>query len=284
MAALHPRPGAETHPAWQGYQFLDRSQWWPAADVAAWQLARLRELIAHCQRHVPYYRSALAGIDPADLRTPDDLRRLPTLDRRTYQERFPEFHAEALPDGDAPAGTLSTSGTSGTPVTVLTTRVVGRVWLACYLRELAWAGVDPTGTLAAVRPLGQTPAGPAEVRQPFWNPVLTQVIATGPAFGLDVHVPLDRQLAWLRQVNPDYLLSYPSNLDALAGLVAGAGRPVPNLKCVLTVAEAVPDDLKARVEAAFGVPVVNTYSCYEAGYVAVTCPAGHGLPAFAENA
>ncbi len=42
-------------------------------------------------------------------------------------------------------------------------------------------------------------------------------------------------------------------------------------------------DVQQRIEAAFGVPVKNTYSCTEAGYLASPCPAGHGLHVHAEN-
>ena len=43
------------------------------------------------------------------------------------------------------------------------------------------------------------------------------------------------------------------------------------------------DEAKQAIEAAFGVPVKNLYSCAEAGYLASPCPAGHGLHVHAEN-
>src|ERR1019366_10797508 len=43
------------------------------------------------------------------------------------------------------------------------------------------------------------------------------------------------------------------------------------------------DEAKQAIEAAFGVPVKNLYSCAEAGYLASPCPSGSGLHVHAEN-
>jgi phenylacetate-CoA ligase len=43
-------------------------------------------------------------------------------------------------------------------------------------------------------------------------------------------------------------------------------------------------EARHRIEAAFGVPVKDTYSNTEAGYLASPCPSGAGLHAHAENA
>jgi phenylacetate-CoA ligase len=160
-------------------------------------------------------------------------------------------------------------------------------WFACYLRDLEWAGLDPRGTLAAVRYFktsGEAGRQALEgVRLPCWNDVLAQLVENGPSFGMDVHQEPRRQLAWLRRVDPDYLLSFPSNLEFLAGLVAESGGRLPRLRAIQAIAETLTDDARERIEAAFGVPVRNTYSCAEAGYLASPCPAGHGLHVHAEN-
>src|SRR5439155_10265812 len=62
-----------------------------------------------------------------------------------------------------------------------------------------------------------------------------------------------------------------------------AGQRLPGLRAIQSIAEALTEEARASVEAAFGVPVKNLYSCMEAGYVASTCPEGHGLHVHAEN-
>jgi phenylacetate-CoA ligase len=121
------------------------------------------------------------------------------------------------------------------------------------------------------------------VSAPTWEPRLHRLIETGPSFAMDVHQDPRRQLEWLYRITPDYLVSYPSNLEFLAGLIEESGRPLPGLKIIKSLSESLSAETLARVEAAFGAPVKNTYSCMEAGYLASPCPEGHGLHVHAEN-
>ena len=95
---------------------------------------------------------AAHGITPASIQSLDDFRRVPLLSRRTWQERFDGLRARELPAGTVALDEDSTSGTSGVPVRVLKTNLFYVWWLAFYLRDLEWSGLDPTGTVAAIRP------------------------------------------------------------------------------------------------------------------------------------
>ena len=52
-----------------------------------------------------------------------------------------------------------------------------------------------------------------------WQPILQPLIEMGPLYGMDIGQDPRRQLEWLGEVNPDYLLSHTSNLELLAGLL-----------------------------------------------------------------
>jgi phenylacetate-CoA ligase len=100
---------------------------------------------------------------------------------------------------------------------------------------------------------------------------------------MDVSAEPQEQLAWLRNTQADYLLSYPSNLELLASLVSENGFTFPQLKKIQTISEALAPRVQQLIELAFGVQVCDTYSCNEAGYVASTCPSGHGYHVHSEN-
>ncbi len=274
---------------WAAYLELDRTQWLPAEEIERRQLQQVRTLLAHSIIQVPYYRRVLpaAGIVPGAIRTPADFRLIPLLPRRTCQDHHADLTATSLPPGTQASGHAFTSGASGTPIKVWQTNWVDLWWCACYLRDLEWCGIQPTGTIASIRGLAKNEAERRQTSQgivsPCWLPALEPLIETGPAYGLDVHQDPRRQVEWLGRLNPDYLLSYPSNLEALAGLIAHEHKPFPKLRSIQTIAEVLPDETRARLEAAFGVPVKNTYSCCEAGYVASPCPQGHGLHVHGEN-
>jgi phenylacetate-CoA ligase len=283
-------PDGSLSQVWSAYLTLDRTQWLDRAEIERHQLSQLRALLEHCQTHVRYYRELLAvhGIAADSIQTLDDLRRLPLLERRTWQDRFDDFCAELLPPGTVALDEERTSGTSGLPIRILQTNVVCLWWLAFYLRDLEWSGLDPTRSMASIRATlatgGELERLMAGERFASWHPALETLIEMGPLYGMDIRQDPHHQLAWLRALDPEYLLSHTSNLELLAGMLLDAPRRFPNLRAVQAISETLTASSQARIEAAFGVPVKNLYSCAEAGYIASPCPAGGGLHVHAENA
>jgi len=282
-------PTPEASQIWSAYLELDRTQWLDPETIEQQQLAQLRTLLGHAVRNVPYYRRLLtaAGIVPDQIRTLDDFRRIPILQRRTYQEQFLYMYAGVLPAGSVQVSKAHTSGTSGVPVEVLQTNVVALWWLALTMRDLEWCGVDPRGTMVSIRATGKSGDTLDRLLQgiakPSWGSHIAAVIETGSCHAMDIHQDPRRQLELLHRAEPDYVISFPSNLEFLAGLVVEDGRRIPKLKIIQTIAETLTPETQARIEQAFGVPVKNTYSCSEAGYMASPCPDGHGLHVHAEN-
>jgi phenylacetate-CoA ligase len=100
---------------------------------------------------------------------------------------------------------------------------------------------------------------------------------------MDIRQEPRRQIEWLQEVNPDYLLSQTSNLELLASMLLDEPRRFPRLSAIQAISETLTEPAQRKIETAFGAPVKNLYSCAEAGYLASPCPAGHGLHVHAEN-
>jgi phenylacetate-CoA ligase len=284
-----PVPVAEASQVWAVYQALDRSQWLSPAELEGMQLQQLRALLLHCFHQVPYYRRLLseAGLATRPLDSLADFRRLPLLTRTLYQTHFADLQARGLPTGMAAAGGGHTSGTNGVPIRVLKTNRDRLWWNAFFLRDLEWSGLDPRGRLAAIRLLAMSqeelPRALEGAVMPYWTAFFQNLLEMGPAYGIDIRQDPRRQLSWLRSVDPDYLVSLPSNLDLLAGLLQESGQRLPKLRAIQALGEPLPPDARQRIEAGFGVPVKNLYSTTEAGSVASPCPLGHGLHVHAEG-
>ncbi|MBL8792555.1 MAG: phenylacetate--CoA ligase family protein [Planctomycetia bacterium] len=284
-----PVPAPEVSQLWATYRELDRTQWLKPVELEALQLEQLRVLLYHCYHQVPYYRRLLteADLGAGPLASLDELRRLPLLTRALVQAHSADLQARALPAGMVAGGGSHTSGTNGVPIKVLKTNRDALWWSAFFLRDLEWCGLDPRGRLAAIRLVAMQredlPQFLEGVTVPFWNKVCESLVEMGPAHVMDVRQDPRRQLSWLRQVDPDYLISLPSNLDVLASLLAESGRRLPRLRAIQAVGEPLPVNVRQRIESSFGVPVKNLYSSTEAGYVASPCPGGHGLHVHAEG-
>ncbi|HQU46925.1 MAG TPA: hypothetical protein PK867_29240, partial [Pirellulales bacterium] len=94
-------PDACLSQVWAAYRALDATQWLTAPEIELRQFSQLNELVDHCRRHVPFYRDLLAmhGIDGKTIQSLSELRRIPLLSRRTWQQHFDRFCAERLPPG-----------------------------------------------------------------------------------------------------------------------------------------------------------------------------------------
>ena len=87
------------------------------------EMRNFRRILAHAKANCPFYRRLYRDIDPADVRNPDDLRRLPLVEKedlRAAQEgKAPFLFGELLgADPDRVSTFRQTSGTTGKPVYV----------------------------------------------------------------------------------------------------------------------------------------------------------------------
>jgi phenylacetate-CoA ligase len=287
--AWPPIPSAEVAQVWSAYAEIDRSQWLRPDEIADRQLSQLRILLSHCYVHVPYYRRIMseAGLSERPIESLADLNRLPLLTRALYQEHADTLKARALPPGMGESWNGFTSGTNGVPIHVRKTDRDGLWWNAFFLRDLQWSGLDPRGRLAAIRLLTtdreKLPLALQGGVSPYWTKVSGALLETGPSYSMDIRQDPRRQLEWLREVNPHYLISLSSNLELLADLIEESGRRLPELRIIQAVGESLPASARRKIESGFGVPVRNLYSSMEAGYMASTCPSGAGLHVHAEN-
>ena len=271
------------------YLELDRTQWLTAAELEEKQLKQLRALLVHCAAQVPYYARLLAdiGLTAQSLDGLHDFRRLPLLTRELYQSHFPDLQARSLPAGMMPAGGGFSSGTNGVPIHVLKTNRDSLWWNAFFLRDLEWSNMDPRGRIATIRLLALSrqdlPRALEGLSFPYWTQFCQTLLETGPAYAMDIRQDPRRQMEWLIEVNPDYLVSLPSNLEFLAGLFQESGRRLPQLRAIQALGESLSPAARVRIESGFGVPVKNLYSTTEAGYVASPCPLGHGFHVHGES-
>jgi phenylacetate-CoA ligase len=287
---LHSPSTASRNAIWAAYRELDRTQWLSAEQLRESQFKELEKLLRHCFEHVPYYRRVLGevGFPGKPIQTMEDLRRIPLLSRELYQANFEDIQARQLPTGMKVSGKGSfTSGTNGVPIKVLKTNRDVLCWNAFFLRDLEWSGIDPRGRLAAIRLMAMSkeelPGALAGKSSACWRDFCPSLFENGPSFTMDIRQDARRQLEWLREIKPDYLLSLPTNLEFLAGLVRESGEKLPGLRLIQAMGEMLTDDVKGRIEAGFGVPVKNLYSTTECGYIASPCPSGTGLHVHSEN-
>ncbi len=254
---------------------LEQSQWWPPDVVREQQFRQLQALLSHACGTVPFYRDRLgeAGFAPDRPLAPDTWARIPLLGRAEIQEAGKALLSTRVPAAHGKTYTLSTSGSTGRPVTVRGTAVAQAFWRAFTLRDHLWHRRDMTKKLAVIRALSEGQATyPKGAPARYWGPSTASAFPNGPSAVLSITTRVGNQALWLERENPEYLLTYPSNLLQLARHCRERAIALPNLRGAETFSEALNPEVRDACREAWGVPVVDMYSANEVGYMALQCP------------
>lgn len=259
------------------FQF-EQSQWWGGEELRACQFEQLGLMLRHARETVPFYAERLpsCGLD-TDRLSPEDFARLPVLRRSELQQSAGRMESWQVPPSHGQVREGYTSGSTGRPLRFLGTGVTGLFFHALMLRDHCWQKRDLSARLAVIR------SKIASAGHPNWGPGTADVFQTGPADILDIGNDIERQLDWIAEKRPAYLLTHPSNLRDLAmESLRRQFRPA-GLRQARTFGEALHDGLRELVRDAWGVEIADTYSSEECGYIALQCPAGNSYHIQAES-
>lgn len=269
---------------------LEQSQWWSTEELERSQLRQLGALIEHVRCHSRFHAERLAGFVSASVRglgLRECLAAIPLMRRADLQLRRAEIDCTWIPPEHGGLSLSQSTGSTGEPVAVRRSELNALIWMAMTVREHLWQQRDFSRSLAIIRAMFAVEDTERRgVSSPDWGPPVSHLFASGPAHGMNLQTDVRRQAEWLRQIMPDYLLTYPSNLSALLDLAvadpdrrAGLGR----LKQVRTIGETLHDALRERCRRVLGIEIADLYSTQEIGVIAIECPQGGGYHVMAEG-
>ena len=257
---------------------LEDTQWWTREQLAALQLERLRALLKHAYRYVPYYRQLLtdAGMADGAIDSLGELHKLPLLSKaiiRANNERLKSSQAQGL-------SRFNTGGSSGEPLIFWIGKERVSHDVAAKWRATRWWDVDIGDPEVVIW------GSPIELGTQDRVRVLRDVVLRThllPAFEMS-ESKLDEFVDTLRTVKPRMVFGYPSSISLIAGHAAKQGKRLDNLgvKVVFVTSERLYDHQRAAIERGFGCPVANGYGGRDAGFIAHQCPEG-GMHITAED-
>jgi phenylacetate-CoA ligase len=244
---------------------------WTREELLAYQARRLRALVRHASKNVPYYRRLFqqAGLRPEDIRSPGDLHRIPVTSRQDLQALPPE---DLVAEGIDPGKLIVhyTSGTSGEPLVIRCTFFEEYLLRAFLLREQLSLGLRPTDRRAYLSLGGKRSRAPGceESPQSDFRPWLAR--------REDVYClqSAEQILAELSAIQPDVLRSYSSSLAWIAEQMTEADRARIRPRLLFSGAETFPLEVRKKVSLAFNAPVFDSYSSREFNLLAMECPRG----------
>jgi phenylacetate-CoA ligase len=243
------------------------------AAVEACQLKKLRSILAHAGRTVPYYEEIFSSMqfNPEKACLPRELSRLPILTKSILRERSKELVAK---NSDPRSLMLNASGGStGRPVEFYQDRHYWETAHASRSMFMSWWGIaqgEPTASIWG-----------ADRDIPDWNwrerlhHKLCQIRICN-SFSLS-ETRMEQFCRDLNKWQPRFVNGYATALEVFSRFLLEHPNFRIRPRAVESSAETLTDAQREVIEKAFAAPVYNFYGSREVNNLAAECSAHRGL-------
>jgi phenylacetate-CoA ligase len=243
---------------------LKDSQYWSLRQLEELQNRRLGKIISYAYKRIPGYRKKFdeAGIKPQDVRTKEDLWKVPTVNRDELQNNDIFVNRKLV------FCTLYTGGSTGTALQYYDSVESYQVRRDAHLRGWSWNGYSPEKRLAVISSAQGVVEGENTIN-------LAGDLTTDN---------LEKNVEVLLQSKSQYLRGYASSLFILAKFLLDKGIQLKGIKSVNSISENLYDFQRTIMEEAFDCRVFEEYCCNDGGACAWECESHEGLHYYMERA
>jgi phenylacetate-CoA ligase len=235
------------------------------------QLERLKNIVAHAFHHVALFRSRMQerGVEPGDIRSLDDIARLPFSEKTDLRDAYP-FGLFATPMSEIVRLHAST-GTTGKPIVVAYTQPDLEVWTNVMCRSFAACGLHRGDIIQNAYGYGLFTGG---LGAHYGAEALGATVI--PISGGNTQ----RQIMVLKDFNVTAICCTPSYFLHLIDQASACGLNLKNLPLRAGIFGAEPwtESMRQRIEQESGIKAYDIYGLSEiiGPGVAVECPCQAG--------
>ena len=224
--------------------------------MTALQNERLVKQVKHVWDHVPYYRNLMEqkGVTPDDIKTIDDLHKLPMISKADLRDAYP-YGLMGAPLKDC-VRIHSTSGTTGKRVVAFYTQNDIDLWDDCCARAIVAAGGTKDDVCQVSYGFGLFTGGAGLNGGSHKVGCLTIPMSSGNT---------DRQLMFINDLKATILCCTPSYAAYLGERMQemGMGPDDISLKAGIFGAEAWSEEMRQNIEKTMGIKAYDIYGLTE---------------------
>ena len=223
--------------------------------IKAWQDERLVKQVKHVYDNVPYYRNLMEkkGVVPEDIRSAEDLNKLPFLTKDDLREAYP-YGLLAVPLSDC-VRIQSTSGTTGRRVVAFYTQHDLDLWDDCCARAIVAAGGTKDDVVHVCYGHGLFTGGPGLNGGSHKVGSLTLPMSSGNT---------DRQIQFMCDLGSTILCCTPSYAAYLAESIYERGlQDQIKLKAGIFGAEAWSEEMRQDIQNKLHIKAYDIYGLTE---------------------
>jgi phenylacetate-CoA ligase len=237
----------------------------------ALQLERLKKTVERCCEHIPFYRKRLgeAGIGSEDVRSLDDLAKLPFTTKQDMRDAYP-FGLFAIPADDARVQRLhASSGTTGNATVCGYTQNDIDVWGDTFARAIAQVGGGAGSILQVAYGYGLFTGGLGAHEGGIRMRSTILPMSSGNT---------RRQVQMMKDFGVDILACTPSYALLIADTAIEMGHDPANdfkVSGAILGAEPCSEGMRRDIESKLGVKMVDIYGLSEVMGPGVSCECRH---------
>lgn len=246
--------------------FLEKSQWWSTQKLEEFQNKKLRELIKHAYNNVPYYHNLFRSLNltPYDIKSIDDLNKLPIITKDEIRKNRNEFVAINLPKNKMIWN--STSGSSGSPFEYIIDKNELSFFRSMGLRYWEVVGYNLGDKIATVSGSSLLPQ-----KMSFLHKLSFKVNRNLPLSSFNMNPEKVRSYSkLLLDYNPKFLRGYPSSISIIANYIIENDIEL-NLSAVMTTAETLFPSQRKIIMEAFNCDIFDSCGCNDGGECLFEC-------------
>jgi phenylacetate-CoA ligase len=224
--------------------------------IKALQVERLKATVAHCMNN-PIYKKRLeeAGVTPENIKSVDDIRRIPFTTKQDLRDNYP-FGLASAPLTEC-VRLHSSSGTTGNPTVILHTQKDLDEWANQVARNLWMVGLRPNDVFQNSSGYGMFTGGLGFQYGAERLGMLTIPAAAGNSL---------RQIKFMKDFGTTALHAVPSYVTRLYEVMQETGvdpRKDTKLKVLAIGAEPHSEEQRKRIEQMLGVKAYNSFGMSE---------------------
>lgn len=260
------------------YKGLLKTEFCLEAELKELQNNKLKNLLRHCYTSVPYYRRVFdeRHITPDDIKSREDLYKLPILTKKDVREHFDELISGDINKRKYLNG--STGGSTGTPMRFLEDISSWNILRGLNFRGWSWAGFNVGEKLFTLG--GNSLVSKNHKVSPFSAKALYDrfIMRNLKRDCTDITDPaLMLHYKAMMKFRPTAIRGYASSLFFLARYLEQNHLPVPKVKAVFTTGEKLHSEYRLKIESVFNAKVFDGYGAADGGVSAHECAIHDGL-------
>ncbi len=224
--------------------------------IEALQVERLKDTVKRCMNN-PFYKARLqeAGVSPENIRSVDDIRRIPFTTKQDLRDTYP-FGLASVPLTEC-VRLHSSSGTTGNPTVILHTQKDLDEWANQVARNLWMVGLRPDDIFQNSSGYGMFTGGLGFQYGAERLGMLTVPAAAGNSL---------RQIKFMKDFGTTAVHAVPSYVTRLYEVMQEQGvdpRKDTKLKVLAIGAEPHSEEQRQRIEQMLGVKAYNSFGMSE---------------------